>query len=52
MDYYRKHGGDIDASAKSLTGFFYREFPGYFIAPDILEGVFKQMFKFIGKTMQ
>lgn len=52
VDYYRKHGGDIDASAKSLTGFFYREFPGYFIAPDILEGVFKQMFKFIGKTMQ
>jgi glyoxylase-like metal-dependent hydrolase (beta-lactamase superfamily II) len=51
-DYYRKNNGDIDASAKSLTDFFYKEFPGYFIAPDILEGVFKQMFKFIGKTMQ
>jgi glyoxylase-like metal-dependent hydrolase (beta-lactamase superfamily II) len=51
-DYYRKNSGDIDASAKSLTDFFYKEFPGYFIAPDILEGVFKQMFKFIGKTMQ
>ena len=51
VEYYRKNSGDIDASAKSLTDFFYREFPGYFIAPDILEGVFKQMFKFIGKTM-
>ncbi len=51
-EYYRKNNGDIDASAKSLTEYFYKEFPGYFIAPDILEGVFKQMFKFIGKTMQ
>jgi glyoxylase-like metal-dependent hydrolase (beta-lactamase superfamily II) len=51
-DYFRKHNGDIDASAKALNDFFYKEFPGYFIAPDILEGVFKQMFKFIGKTMQ
>lgn len=51
-EYYRKHGGDIDASAKSLTDYFYKEFFGYFIAPDILEGVFKQMFKFIGKKMQ
>jgi glyoxylase-like metal-dependent hydrolase (beta-lactamase superfamily II) len=51
-DYYRKNGGDIDASAKALTDFFYKGFPGYFIAPDILEGVFKQMFKFIAKTMQ
>jgi hypothetical protein len=26
--------------------------PGYFIAPDILEMVFKQMLKYIGKTLQ
>ena len=51
-DYYRKNGGDIDASAKAINDFFYKEFPGYFIAPDILEGVFKQMFKFIAKTIQ
>ncbi|HOD36757.1 MAG TPA: MBL fold metallo-hydrolase [Syntrophales bacterium] len=51
-EYYRKHGGDIDAASKSINEFFYKEFPGYFIAPDILEGVFKQMFKFIAKTMQ
>jgi len=51
-EYYRKYGGDIDASAKAINDLFYKEFPGYFIAPDILEGVFKQMFKFVAKTIQ
>jgi len=50
-DLYRKYGGDLDGAAKSITDYFYKEMPGYFIAPDILEGVFKQMFKFIAKTM-
>lgn len=48
---YRKHGGDLDAAAKSITGDFYRLNPGYFIARDILEGVFRQMLKFTGKNM-
>jgi hypothetical protein len=26
--------------------------PGYFIAPDILEGVFKQMLKYTAKTLE
>jgi len=49
-NYYQKYQGDIDAAAKAVTEFFYREMPDYFIAPDILEGVFKQMMKFIGKN--
>jgi glyoxylase-like metal-dependent hydrolase (beta-lactamase superfamily II) len=48
---YREHHGDLDASAKSITDDFYRQNPGYFIAQDILEGVFKQMLKFTGKNM-
>jgi glyoxylase-like metal-dependent hydrolase (beta-lactamase superfamily II) len=48
---YRKHGGDLDAAARAITDDFYRQNPGYFIAPDILEGVFKQMLKFTGKNM-
>jgi glyoxylase-like metal-dependent hydrolase (beta-lactamase superfamily II) len=50
-DCYRKHAGDIDAAAKSITNEFYRLNPGYFIAQDILEGVFRQMLKFTGKNM-
>jgi glyoxylase-like metal-dependent hydrolase (beta-lactamase superfamily II) len=48
---YRKHGGDLDAAARAITDDFYRLNPGYFIAPDILEGVFKQMLKFTGKNL-
>jgi glyoxylase-like metal-dependent hydrolase (beta-lactamase superfamily II) len=48
---YRKHGGDVDAAAKAITDDFYQLNPGYFIAKDILEGVFKQMLKFTGKNM-
>jgi glyoxylase-like metal-dependent hydrolase (beta-lactamase superfamily II) len=48
---FRKHGGDLDAAARTITDDFYRLNPGYFIAPDILEGVFKQMLKFTGKNM-
>jgi glyoxylase-like metal-dependent hydrolase (beta-lactamase superfamily II) len=50
-DCYRRHDGDLDAAAKSVTGEFYRLHPGYFIAQDILEGVFRQMLKFTGKNM-
>jgi glyoxylase-like metal-dependent hydrolase (beta-lactamase superfamily II) len=48
---YRKHGGDLDAAARAITDDFYRQNPGYFIAQDILEGVFKQMLKFTGKNL-
>ena len=50
-DVYRKFNGDIDAASKATNEFFYKEMPGYFIAPDILEGVFKGMFKYISKNM-
>jgi glyoxylase-like metal-dependent hydrolase (beta-lactamase superfamily II) len=50
-DCYRKHGGNLDSAAKAITDYFYLQNPGYFIAPDILEGVFKQMLKFTGKNM-
>jgi len=47
---FRKHGGNVDAAAKALNGSFYAANPDYFIAPDILEGVFKQMVKYVQKT--
>lgn len=41
---------DIDTAAKQFTSSFYEEMPGYFMAPEILETVFKQMFKYIAKN--
>jgi 2-aminobenzoylacetyl-CoA thioesterase len=51
-DFHRDSGGDLDAAGKAITGFFYEKMPDYFIAPDILEGVFKQMLKYLAKTLQ
>jgi len=49
-DVYRRHDGDIDAAGKTITDYFYQQMPDYFIARDILEGVFKQIVKFIAKN--
>lgn len=48
---YREHGGDIDAAGKAVTDYLYQQMPDYFISRDILEGVFKQMLKFISKNL-
>ncbi len=50
-DVYRRFNGDIDAAAKATNDYFYKEMPGYFIASDILEGVFKGMYKYISKNI-
>ncbi len=50
-DIYRRHGGDIDAAGKTVADYFYKQMPDYFIRRDILEGVFKQMLKFISKNL-
>ncbi|MGO9137021.1 MAG: MBL fold metallo-hydrolase [Syntrophales bacterium] len=49
-DTYRRHGGNIDAAGKAIADYFYNQMPDYFIRRDILEGVFKQMLKFISKN--
>lgn len=48
---YHSSGGDIDASAKTITDYFYHQMPNYFITREILEGVFRQMVKFISKNV-
>lgn len=50
-DVYRKCSGDVDAASKLTTEYFYKQMPGYFIASDILEGVFKQMYKYVSKNI-
>lgn len=50
-DVYRSNNGDVDAAAKALNKTFFEKNPDYFIAPDILEGVFKQMVKHIQKGL-
>lgn len=44
--------GDIDAAAKAINEEFYRVNPEYFISADILEGVFRQIVKYLAKNMQ
>ena len=49
---FRRHTPDIDTAAKEVTTALYQEMPGYFVAPEIIEGVFKQIFKYIAKTSE
>ncbi|MFB3926375.1 MAG: MBL fold metallo-hydrolase [Syntrophales bacterium] len=51
-DLYRKNGGEIEAATKAITAGFFEQMPDYFIQADILEGVFKQMVKYISKNIQ
>jgi len=48
-DTYRLHP-DIDTAAKMVTALFFKEMPNYFLAPEILEGVFKQTFKYVARN--
>lgn len=50
-NFYRRYGGDIDAAGKALLNYFYSEMPGYFLSSEILEGVFRQTLKFLGRNM-
>jgi len=50
-DEYRRYGGDIDAAGKAITEYCYQQMPDYFIPREILEGVFRQMLKYIAKTV-
>ena len=50
IDCLDRHNTDIESAAKEFTATLYLKMPGYFIAPEILEGVFKQVLKYIVKT--
>jgi len=49
-DLYRRHSGDIDAAGKTITDYLFQQMPDYFVARDIMEGVLRQMLKFIAKN--
>ncbi len=49
---FKRNTFDIDSAAREITSSLFQQMPGYFIAPEIMEGVFKQMFKYIAKTSQ
>lgn len=51
-DSYRGHSGDIEAAGRAMTNLFYEAMPGYFISPEILEGVFKQMLKYLERVQK
>jgi len=49
-DLFRRHGGNIDLAGKAVTDYLFQQMPDYFVARDIMEGVFRQMLKFIAKN--
>ena len=49
-DVYRQTG-DIDSTVKILTDSFYRFNKGYFLAPEIMEGVNRQMVRHVAGTI-
>ena len=49
---FRRNSLEIDSAVREITSSLYQQMPGYFVPPEILEGVFKQMFKYIAKTSQ
>lgn len=49
-NFYRRFDGDVDHAGKAVTDFFYEQMPDYFITADIMEGVFRQMMKYVAKT--
>ena len=51
MEGILREKGNVDEAAKAMTIYFYQECPDYFIAADILEGVFRQMMKFLEKNL-
>jgi len=52
MEGILREKGNVDEAAKAMNVLFYRECPDYFISADILEGVFRQMMKFLEKNLQ
>lgn len=48
---YRENNGDIDAATKKMATLFFNENPLYFVAYDIMEGVFRQMMKYVAKSV-
>ncbi len=46
----KRNGYDIDAAARESISSTYDQMPGYFLDPQILEGVLKQTLKYIVKT--
>ena len=51
MEKALKDTGSIEAAAKGMVNDFLDENPDYFLAPDILEGIYRQMVKHIAISM-
>ena len=45
-----KRTGDIDRAAKELTDSFFKQYEDYFLAPEIMEGVNRQMIRHIAES--
>lgn len=50
METLRRNGSDLDAAARESLSLTLKQMPGYFLDPQILEGVLKQTLKYIAKS--
>ncbi|MCX7816160.1 MAG: MBL fold metallo-hydrolase [Syntrophales bacterium] len=50
-DVLKQTGGDLERATRLVADDFYEKMPGYFITGEILEGVFKQMLKYLSKNL-
>jgi len=44
--------GNIETAAREMVSAFYKENPDYVLAPEILEGVYRQMVRHIANAME
>jgi glyoxylase-like metal-dependent hydrolase (beta-lactamase superfamily II) len=44
--------GDIETAVQEMTTAFYKENPDYMLVPEIMEGVYRQMFRHIAGTIE
>lgn len=50
-DVLKQTGGDLERATRLVADNFYEKMPGYFITGEILEGVFKQMLKYLARGL-
>ena len=51
MEEVYRRTGDLDAAARTVTADFYKTFPDYIIAPDVMERVYKQSLRHVAAAM-
>ena len=52
MEHLYRRTKDVDVAAKKMVNSIYAAHPDYFLSPDVLEGVYRQMVRHIARCME